>query len=371
MAITRQEFDDALDFVRDLYDQRDPESYRERTMGALARIATADRIVFGDFDIEQQAARLSMLPPAVKDQDGTVDGTAHGGLAGVEQTFGSHPLFRYYLQTADGRAQKATQIMTRARFRDFCAKDEFTRQFGAKFQMGLFFTATPSIVTAIVLARAQRDFTERDRALLNRLYPHLVQGFRNSAALTRISREVHELTLMLEGPASSVIVLSGDGRVKQWTEQARRWINRYCRTPFPAAEDRLPECFADWYQSQLQQIAHELSSPRPRDPLIVDKEGRQLNMQLVPDHRSDEHLLLLHEKRADATWSALGRCGLTPRESEVLAWVAKGKTNAEVGRILQMSARTVQKHLEHIYQKLGVETRTTATVRALHMGIGD
>lgn len=65
--------------------------------------------------------------------------------------------------------------------------------------------------------------------------------------------------------------------------------------------------------------------------------------------------------------SALGEYGLTPRESEVLAWVAKGKTNAEVGEILQLSNRTVQKHLEHIYQKLGVGTRTTATVRALGM----
>ena len=81
----------------------------------------------------------------------------------------------------------------------------------------------------------------------------------------------------------------------------------------------------------------------------------------------DEHLLLLNEKRSDSSWSALAECGLTPRESEVLAWVAKGKTNAEVGTILKLSGRTVQKHLEHIYQKLGVETRTTATVRALQM----
>jgi len=47
--------------------------------------------------------------------------------------------------------------------------------------------------------------------------------------------------------------------------------------------------------------------------------------------------------------------------------VAKGKTNAEVGVILQMSGRTVQKHLEHVYEKLGVGSRTTATVRALGM----
>jgi DNA-binding CsgD family transcriptional regulator len=87
-------------------------------------------------------------------------------------------------------------------------------------------------------------------------------------------------------------------------------------------------------------------------------------VQLIPDQFNDEHLLL-NEKRGDVSWSALSDHGLTPRESEVLVWVAKGKTNADIGLILGLSDRTVQKHLEHVYQKLGVETRTTATMRAL------
>lgn len=57
--------------------------------------------------------------------------------------------------------------------------------------------------------------------------------------------------------------------------------------------------------------------------------------------------------------------GLTRRETDVLQWVTKGKTNAEIGIILDMSPRTVQKHLEHIFEKLGVERRTAAAVRAL------
>lgn len=57
--------------------------------------------------------------------------------------------------------------------------------------------------------------------------------------------------------------------------------------------------------------------------------------------------------------------GLTRREVEVLTLVADGKTNAEIGMILGTSPRTVQKHLEHIFEKLGVETRTAAAVRVL------
>jgi DNA-binding CsgD family transcriptional regulator len=56
---------------------------------------------------------------------------------------------------------------------------------------------------------------------------------------------------------------------------------------------------------------------------------------------------------------------LTPRERDVLDWVAAGKTNREVAEILGTSPRTVQKHLEHVFTKLGVETRTAAVMRAL------
>ena len=54
---------------------------------------------------------------------------------------------------------------------------------------------------------------------------------------------------------------------------------------------------------------------------------------------------------------------LTQREMDVLEWVARGKTNRDVADILGMSPRTVNKHLEHIYEKLGVETRTAAVAR--------
>ena len=55
---------------------------------------------------------------------------------------------------------------------------------------------------------------------------------------------------------------------------------------------------------------------------------------------------------------------LTPRENEVVAWLAAGKTDRDIGAILGCSHRTVQKHLQHIYEKLGVETRTAAVMRA-------
>jgi len=63
--------------------------------------------------------------------------------------------------------------------------------------------------------------------------------------------------------------------------------------------------------------------------------------------------------------------GLTAREREVLQWLARGKTDAEIATLLAISPRTVNKHLEHVYVKLGVETRTAAVMRAMSVGLVD
>lgn len=59
--------------------------------------------------------------------------------------------------------------------------------------------------------------------------------------------------------------------------------------------------------------------------------------------------------------------GLTPREAEVLLWVAQGKSNADIATILEMTVHTVKKHLQNTFEKLGVETRNGATFRALEV----
>lgn len=58
-----------------------------------------------------------------------------------------------------------------------------------------------------------------------------------------------------------------------------------------------------------------------------------------------------------------GSLSLTRREAEVLGWIARGKTNAQISRLLFVSPHTVRKHVEHIFEKLGVHTRAAAVAR--------
>jgi DNA-binding CsgD family transcriptional regulator len=94
--------------------------------------------------------------------------------------------------------------------------------------------------------------------------------------------------------------------------------------------------------------------------MIVERAGKHLAIRLVEG--SDHSLLIMEEQRA-LTPESLKPLGLSLREAQVLHWIVQGKTDADIGAILGLSPRTVQKHLEHIYQKLGVENRTAATAK--------
>jgi DNA-binding NarL/FixJ family response regulator len=95
-------------------------------------------------------------------------------------------------------------------------------------------------------------------------------------------------------------------------------------------------------------------------PVHVDELLRAINTRL--ERRRQQKEQFKAEFRSPQPLEALG---LTAREAEILFWVAQGKTNSEIGTILQISPATAKKHLENIYGKLGTENRASATLLAL------
>lgn len=106
----------------------------------------------------------------------------------------------------------------------------------------------------------------------------------------------------------------------------------------------------------------------------MERNGEQLVLRLVTDKRNGTQLLQLERRGAALSARSLERLGLSRREAEVLRWLARGMTNVEIGTILRVSRNTVRTHLDRIYQKLGVKTRTAAAALAyseqLKPGIG-
>jgi DNA-binding response OmpR family regulator/DNA-binding CsgD family transcriptional regulator len=101
-------------------------------------------------------------------------------------------------------------------------------------------------------------------------------------------------------------------------------------------------------------------------PLTVGRSPVKLRLSYIGPLGSDEYLLRLIEgERGGEEAIIKGKLALTAREAEVLLWIARGKSNRDVAEILSLSPRTVNKHLEQIYAKLGVENRTAAAALAM------
>lgn len=83
--------------------------------------------------------------------------------------------------------------------------------------------------------------------------------------------------------------------------------------------------------------------------------------------RTDLVMYMLQEEDSPPGPGALMRLGLTPREAEVLYWIAQGKSNPDIATILAASVRTVHKHVENVFRKLGLETRNAAALTALEV----
>ena len=138
------------------------------------------------------------------------------------------------------------------------------------------------------------------------------------------------------------------------TPLARRWLPDYFDTP----PDVVPEPLLQW-------LAAALDHPEQR-PLSTARGARQLVCTLQGRTTDDDWLVVLREVSDAATVEAVMQTlKLTLRESEVLYWVVQGKTNRDIGDILGSSPATVKKHLERVYEKLGVETRTAAATVAM------
>lgn len=130
----------------------------------------------------------------------------------------------------------------------------------------------------------------------------------------------------------------------------------------PLEKFRRSALYNDYYRRI--RIDHAMALPiYVRDGLLVSFVLNRTRRDFTDRERALLDLLRPHLAKVYQKMSTAGR--LTAREAEVLRWVAAGKSDAQIGAILRISARTVQKHLEHAYQKLGVENRTAAANRLL------
>ncbi|MDR2113208.1 MAG: response regulator transcription factor [Candidatus Accumulibacter sp.] len=185
------------------------------------------------------------------------------------------------------------------------------------------------------------------------------------AAHMQNARQMRQARTALDAFGQATVAVSvADGRRVWQTALARKLLDDYFTDgDAPGSEQETPPRLLAWI---AQAIASRREGREPTALLVADG-SRRLLASFHHDPAGDEEWLVVlrEENDASAVESLIAAFRLTQREAEVLYWVTLGKTNQDIGDILGSSPRTVNKHLEHVFEKLGVETRTAAANMAM------
>ncbi len=194
---------------------------------------------------------------------------------------------------------------------------------------------------------------------------YVTKPIRPAEVLARIAAHMHNARQMKQARTAldafgqaTVAVRAGDGKLVWQTPLSRKLLKDY----FATGENETPARLLEW-------IAQAESARRDgREPIaLLCAEGKRRLLATFHDQTGDQEWLVVlrEENDASAVESLIAAFRLTQREAEVLHWVTLGKTSKDIGDILGSSPRTVNKHLEHVFEKLGVETRTAAANLAM------
>jgi DNA-binding CsgD family transcriptional regulator len=157
------------------------------------------------------------------------------------------------------------------------------------------------------------------------------------------------------------MAVSSQGKIMWATPQAQKLLS----DNLPAGDGDelvLPQPMLQWLdQAQKSKAGSKIPA------LASFPNNEALRLQYMSKLGPNEFLLrLAKDSGANLPQEFSRDLGLTSREGEVLSWLSKGKTNRDIAQILGLSPRTVDKHLEQIYSKLGVENRTAAAAIAVN-----
>jgi DNA-binding response OmpR family regulator/DNA-binding CsgD family transcriptional regulator len=158
-----------------------------------------------------------------------------------------------------------------------------------------------------------------------------------------------------------LLAVNGQGKIMWATPQAQKLLSATLAAD-TEEEFVLPDPIPQWLDQAQQGKAGSKAAAMASFP-----GNEQLRLQYMGKLGANEFLLrLAKDAGADTPAEFSSELGLTTREGEVLSWLSKGKTNRDIAQILGLSPRTVDKHLEQIYSKLGVENRTAAAAIAVN-----
>lgn len=345
----------ALDAVHRIHEVVERAEFGPLAIDVVGSVVESQATAYNEVDPEAGVAVAIMEPADVDIAE---------GLEILGRLATEHPLIRHYAETADGSALMISDFWTIEEFHASALYRELYRGLGVEHQMAMTLPSPRPTVVAMTVGRdrVDRPFTERDRAMLELLRPHLAQAHRFSAERARLRALASAASTALAASGTAAVLLTDPP--SDLTPGACVQLYRYFGRPGPT--DPLPPRVRTWADRQRRRLAAtDLGRPEPLRPLIAHRDGTQVVARYLPSDPAD--VVVLDERPVAAPRSMVA-WGLTPREDEVLAELVAGAPIDQIARRLGMAPGTAKKHLEHVYRKLGVRSRAEAVALVLAAG---
>jgi DNA-binding CsgD family transcriptional regulator len=325
---------DAADgFVRALVGARTMAELRALALPGLVELVPADVLTWD---------RVELATGAVDHEAVPAEAEASGAFAAIVGDARGHPLLLAHAARRRS-ALRLSEAVDPRRLSHSQLYGDLLHRTGIEYAIAIGVRTEHREAVVAGLGRSDRQFSERDRDILDLVRPALEDALRTAEARARLVRAL----AANPPPGTAVVLLDRYGEIEHSSLDAERWLAEH----FGPAEHPgwLPGPVAGW-----------LALP-PRPPLVSVRDGRRLSVRLLP---GDPHALLLEEEVAGFRPEALRRLGLNARESEVLCAATAINDEAEIAWELFLSLHAVRERLARLEAKLGVHTAAEAVARA-------
>lgn len=330
-----------------IYAAQSADAFIVGAMQTLPALMNSDMAAYNEVDYS--ARRMTTIIDSA-------DGQFHWHKIQVvfETLMNQNPLIEHSARTR-GQPKKISDFVTSEEWRSTGIYQAVYQRISAEHQIAVTLLLDEDTIVAFAFNRAHNDFTERERALLTVLQPHLTQAYQNARRHGRLRARAKRGEQALEAVGAGWIDLDRNFRIIQATALARDNLNAFFEQPY-AGDDRLPPSLVKWITGINSQEAGGVLST----PLVIQTGAGRLIVRLLSVSPAGTYCLST-ERFVDAkSPKPLEQLGLTPRQSEVLYWICQGKSNTEIAVILKISVRTVTFHVSRILKILHVANRTEA-----------
>jgi len=337
--VREQDLRATLELVGEAHHAETLDDFRSVLLPALHRLIPADFASYNEIPHDGGSTITVVVP----------DDLPAWAYAVWERHALENPIVQYYNRTRDGRAYRFSALVPLEQLRRRSLYREFYAHFSLDYQVAVGLASPPRLTIGIALSRSGSDFSQRDRDVLDLARPHLIQAYRNVTLRERYRRVIAGVRAGLDDGGHAMVVLDRDGNVAFLTDAARGAIASVSGEPL---EEGAP------LPGQLSAIVHDGGVG------VLSGDHRALLVRRVPARGDTPEVVVLEPGARVASRALLVALGLTGREADVLQGLMRGRATAEIAAALGISPRTVHKHTERIFAKLGVHDRVEAVAVA-------